>query len=331
MSDLEIRTFTADERDAVDAALEIRNAVSAADSPWERPQLPVAFEALLRHGWDGEPPTPYLVSEAGHPVGYGALEVSERDNRHLAWLGVEVHPEHRRRGHGTVLLERLVKDAAALGRTVVGLDGWDSPATTGFAARHGFELRSHEVNRRQHLADVDHATLRTSYDEAARAAADYELLRVVGRTPAELLDGVVELSASINDAPTDELDIEDEVMSEARLAAYEEAVEAQGERMYRLLARHRPSGELAGHSVVAVETHRPTVAHQHDTAVARAHRGHRLGLLLKAGMLLWLAETEPQLETVDTWNAESNDHMIAVNEALGYKVMGRALRYQRSV
>ena len=73
---------------------------------------------------------------------------------------------------------------------------------------------------------------------------------------------------------------------------------------------------------------RPEIGDQHDTAVVRAHRGHRLGLLLKAGMLLWLAEVEPQLETVDTWNAESNDHMIAVNEALGYRVMGRELQFQ---
>jgi hypothetical protein len=62
--------------------------------------------------------------------------------------------------------------------------------------------------------------------------------------------------------------------------------------------------------------------------VARAHRGHRLGLLLKAGMLLWLAEAEPRIETVDTHNAESNNHMISVNEALGYRVMARAVEFQ---
>ena len=97
------------------------------------------------------------------------------------------------------------------------------------------------------------------------------------------------------------------------------------------MARHRETGELGGHTVVAVEEQRPALADQHDTAVARAHRGHRLGLLLKAGMLLWLAEAEPQLETIDTWNAESNDHMIAVNEALGYRVMGRELQFQRDL
>jgi hypothetical protein len=82
---------------------------------------------------------------------------------------------------------------------------------------------------------------------------------------------------------------------------------------------------------MSVQEQRPTVADQHDTAVTRAHRGHRLGMLLKAGMLLWLAEAEPQLETVDTWNAESNDHMISVNEALGYRVVARELQFQTSV
>jgi peptide/nickel transport system ATP-binding protein len=43
------------------------------------------------------------------------------------------------------------------------------------------------------------------------------------------------------------------------------------------------------------------------------------------------AEEEPQLREVDTWNAESNDHMIGVNELLGYRVLGRVLDFQRPV
>jgi hypothetical protein len=53
--------------------------------------------------------------------------------------------------------------------------------------------------------------------------------------------------------------------------------------------------------------------------------------MLKIGLLRWLREEQPQLETIDTWNAASNDHMIGVNEALGYRVMGRSLAFQRSL
>ena len=113
-----------------------------------------------------------------------------------------------------------------------------------------------------------------------------------------------------------------------RVRAYEQAQIDSGFRFYRIVARHRDSGELAGLSVVTVDREDPRIGDQQDTSVVRSHRGHRLGQLLKADMMRWLAEVEPQLETVDTFNAESNDHMVAVNERLGYRVMGRELQFQ---
>ena len=331
MSERHVLRFGPDDREPMLAALEVVNAVRAADAPWERPELASHYEAELRHGWDGEPATPSLLRVDGVPVGVGSVSLTERDNRHLAWLSVAVLPQYRRRGHGRVLMEHLLHQAGAAGRTSVGIDGWESDTSKAFAAAFGLTKASQAIQRRQHLAEVDPALLQKLYDEAAAAADGYELVRVVGRTPPELLAGLVEVTAAINDAPTDDLDIEDDVMSEERLTAYEDAVLARRNRIYRLVARHRATGQLGGHTVVAVEEERPAYAHQHDTAVARAHRGHRLGLLLKAGMLVWLAEAEPQVETVDTWNAESNDHMIAVNDALGYRVMGREMQFQKSL
>jgi len=48
-------------------------------------------------------------------------------------------------------------------------------------------------------------------------------------------------------------------------------------------------------------------------------------------MMLWLAEVEPELAVVDTFNAQSNDHMIAVNEELGYRAMGRSMCFQKTL
>ena len=63
----------------------------------------------------------------------------------------------------------------------------------------------------------------------------------------------------------------------------------------------------------------PRWGHQGLTAVTRQHRGHRLGLLVKTAMLEWLAEAEPAVERIDTGNAADNEHMIAVNDALGFE------------
>jgi hypothetical protein len=57
------------------------------------------------------------------------------------------------------------------------------------------------------------------------------------------------------------------------------------------------------------------------TAVARPHRGHRLGLLVKVAMLELLADREPQLARIFTGNADSNEHMIAINNDLGFGVV----------
>lgn len=93
-----------------------------------------------------------------------------------------------------------------------------------------------------------------------------------------------------------------------------------GDRLYQVAARHRESGRIGGHTVVITNPLRPSYAGQGDTAVAREHRGHRLGLLVKIEMMRWLAEAEPQLEIVDTWNHADNSFMIAVNEAIGYRL-----------
>ena len=54
-------------------------------------------------------------------------------------------------------------------------------------------------------------------------------------------------------------------------------------------------------------------------------------MLLKTDMNLWLRDVEPQLTEISTWNAESNDFMIGVNEALGYRILGRELELQKTL
>ena len=293
MAALEIHRFGPDDTDDVRVSFEITTAVAAADAPWEHPWLPSRFDSFLRLGWDGEPPVCYLASIDGRPVGSAFVFYSERDNTHLGWTWLAILPDRRRQGYGSALFEHVVAEIRTAGRTSVGTDGWESERALGFAARHGLERKSQAIMRRQHLTDFAPGRLQELYDEVAAAAKEYELVRVVGRTPEHMVEAMVELVSAINDAPTDDLDIEDEVFSPERLAAYEEAAMARGSRLYRLVARHKDTGELGGHTVIAVEDERPEIGDQHDTAVAKAHRGHRLGLFLKVAMLLWLAEAEP--------------------------------------
>ncbi len=61
----------------------------------------------------------------------------------------------------------------------------------------------------------------------------------------------------------------------------------------------------------------------------RGHRGHRLGLALKAANHLLVHEQVADLRMVRTWNADTNAHMVAVNDALGYRPLERYGGFER--
>ena len=326
---MRIERFTPDDHAANAAAVELTNTVNKVDAPFEHPVTVDAFVGLHRYGWDGEAPEMFGAWEGETLAGRISLYTSERDNTHVAWCQLLVHPDLRGTGRGSELLAFAEERTVQRGRTSIGCFGWDAPRTHRFAARHGLPPKGSAVLRRQVLDRVEPAVLAELYDDARAAATSYELLRLAGPLPEELVAPVADMAASINDAPTDDLDIEDEVYSPERVRSYEQAQLAQGKRLYRVVARHRDTGDLAGHTVVAVDGERPWIGDQHDTTVVAAHRGHRLGLLLKTEMLRWLAVEEPGLATIDTWNMASNDFMIAVNERLGYEVLGREIQFQR--
>ncbi len=326
---MELREFGPDDTAAVATYVDIQNACLALDSPWRPPATEHGVAMSLTHGWDGEPARAFLVEEDGTAVGWAAIGTSERDNLDLAWLDTVVHPDHRRRGVGSAVVGALHDECRRNGRTLVGLDGWDTEGTRAFAASVGYDAKSVSVSRRQPVHDLGPAFFEAAYAEAAPYAEDYELLRIAGRSPEELHEPLALVAASINDAPLDELEMEDEVYSAERIRAFEHAQAESGRRLYRVVARHRRTGELAGHTVASIEGDTPTHGHQEDTSVVAGHRGHRLGLLLKADQGRWLCEAEPQLTALDTWNAASNDHMVGVNLRLGYEVLARAVEFQR--
>jgi RimJ/RimL family protein N-acetyltransferase len=103
------------------------------------------------------------------------------------------------------------------------------------------------------------------------------------------------------------------VPAEIRDAA--ERTAGLGIREYVICARADSTGEFAG--MTRVYVFGGGRAEQDDTTVLASHRGHRLGLRMKAEMIRWLAAAEPDLAQIETWNDATNAPMIRVNVALG--------------
>jgi GNAT superfamily N-acetyltransferase len=317
-----------DQRDIAGAVAVIEGA-RLVDSPHWLPGTACRLTASLRHGWDGDPPD-IAVHRDGSGRVVAVLEVSlpAWDNTHLGFVEVTVDPLLRRQGIGRRLFEAGVDRVRSSGRDLLLSSSFFDTAGAAFLEEMGLKRATEEAERRLGPLTLDGMRLEQEYVAAQRRAEVYELVRMPDRVPDELMADVVRMTTSINDAPTGDLEVEDEVFSPERIRAFETAQLAAGRRLYRLAARERATGELVGHTLVAVEGEQPWWAWQYDTTVVPAHRGHRLGLLLKIAMLGWLREEEPQLRTIDTWNATSNRHMVRVNEVLGCRVVAYGGEWQ---
>jgi hypothetical protein len=185
-------------------------------------------------------------------------------------------------------------------------------------------VRNRKCNLSIGINEVRLPRLRAS---AALAAAGYSLVHWTGDVPDQYLGPLAHVINAFEDAPRGE-NVQPESWDAARVRERTGAhVRAGLLRNHSVAALHDATGEMTAYTGVVVESEAPSWGFQELTAVTRSHRGHRLGLLVKTAMLELLAEAEPQVEFIMTSNAAANDHMIAVNELLGYEVAGPGWRY----
>jgi GNAT superfamily N-acetyltransferase len=317
------RFAPADDGAAVRACYEIYRAGAPADDPDGPPMPARSFAGWLALGWTEDPLETWLARDgAGEPCGWYVLGLPQRENRHLATLRPVVPPGRRRGGLGTALVRHAAQRADHLGRTVLSSDSRQDSPGMAFALALGAQQGLTEVRRVLELAAVTprkRAALRAA---AQAAAAGYAPLTWAGPTPEDQLAAVAAVNAGLADIPHEAgYDVQRWDAERVRLDG--RRVAAQGLRYYTVAARSLATGELAALSQLGIEPDEPTWGHQELTVVSRAHRGHRLGMLLKVAMLDLLAEHEPQLTRIITGNTDGNRHMIAINEELGFTVLDR--------
>jgi GNAT superfamily N-acetyltransferase len=298
-------------------------------TPWTREEAR-AHANLPSEYWEDRQ---YVSRDVAGEV-TGALQASMplRDNTSVIAFGLAVRPDLRRRGIGTFLFRQLEQLAADTGRTTL-LTEVAAPLTgesagQPFARAHGFSVANTEVHRVLELP-LDEGLLDDLAAEAAAKHGGYELVSWVDRCPDELVDGMAALHAAfIQEIPLGEVDWEPEVWDAARVREREERSSAQGRRTWTTAAV-APDGTLVGHTELHLPTHDPGKVFQWDTLVMPAHRGHRLGLALKARNHRLFQAANPEPMTAHTGNAEQNTHMNAVNNKLGFRSVERNEEWQR--
>ncbi|GAA2737077.1 GNAT family N-acetyltransferase [Pedococcus aerophilus] len=264
----------------------------------------------------------WVALDGDHRVVAGVnVAMPRHDNTTMAGIDLVVHPARRRAGLGTRVLQHAEARAAEHGRTlllaetqwpVTGTDGCGE----GFAAQHGYAA-AQTVVRSTLTLPGDRAALRAVL--GSRDGDGYAVHTVWDGVPDRWLAGRAELSRRMStDIPLGDLQLEEEVWDEDRVREGYARIAAMGRRVADTFAVDESTGRLVGYTQVQVGAP-PDLAYQQDTLVMREHRGHGLGLRLKAANTLAVMTELPEVTRIRTWNADDNLHMLAVNREIGYE------------
>ncbi len=240
------------------------------------------------------------------------------ENQHRAEIDVEVAADSRRRGVGTALLRAAVEGAQAASCTVLGFEPVDEATGLAFLARYDVRSCLSDTRSLLEIALVDRDDIAACAVRPPGASA-YSLVSWDGEVPDEWLEQFARVSTVMNTAPMGDMSWNDELADTEKVRAWQRAMIANGDQLWTICARHDETGELVGLTEVSHLGQWPGHTLQHNTAVDPAHRGHGIGLWMKAALLERILDERPDIRIIETWNATENEHMLRVNRRLGFR------------
>lgn len=335
-----IELMDVDDAAAVEQLLAVRLAAHEADEPDNPAPCRVGFRATLARPNDDEELRCYVARQDGRIVGYAILFLPLIENRHFASAEIAVHPRHRRQGLGRSLVEHAMAVTRQDGRknlNLTVLETWEdgpkrSEAGKRLLEKLGFTMVLTEVNRHSDITAIEAAEEQRLLDESLAKSQEYETIVWNHRCPQELLAPLAKLnSIFFDEAPLGGLALEAQKLDADRVRKGNERSIDRGIHMYGVVARRKGETDLAANTVIGVPTEPGDVAHQWITLVDPGHRGHRLGMRVKVENLRQLRRARPEVRRVLTDNAAVNAHMVAINDALGFKPVDAMLEYQIDV
>lgn len=262
----------------------------------------------------------------GTAVAGGTAELPLRDNTRFVYVDAFTAPEHRRRGHGTAVVDALEEIGRDAGRSVLfGEPVWEldavDPGSQAFAEDVGFTLDLMDAMRELPLP----ATL-----PALQVADGYAIHSWRDVCPEEWVQGYTEVRRLLmEEAPSGDIELENEFWDVTRTRA-EERMWADQHRSAQVSVAVSDDGEVVGHTQLLFSSDSVNVF-QWDTLVMPAHRGHGLGLALKVTTMHEAADLLQDRRRIITYNAAGNGPMIRVNEALGFRQIAWAAEYVKEL
>ncbi|MEV7326436.1 GNAT family N-acetyltransferase [Streptomyces sp. NPDC093970] len=269
----------------------------------------------------------WLASDtAGLPVGSAFLRVYTRPGQeHLAELELHVRPDDSPPDTGPRLLDEALAAAREHARRRVIAHTGDGSLPERLLTARGFHRVLTLTAARLALGEVDLTALSAAVD---RPHPGYRLASWDGMVPEGFTDTFVASRRAMDDTPSGGVDFRAVPWDPERVRAAVAAVAERGEVLHTVVAVSESDGTIAGYTELAVPGDGRGDARHYGTAVLPEHRGHGLGLWMKAASVRRTREVHPLLRALLTETADGNRHIRRVNDALGYRPTHVTHQYQ---
>ncbi|MFX0125338.1 MAG: GNAT family N-acetyltransferase [Candidatus Hodarchaeota archaeon] len=249
-------------------------------------------------------------------------------NAHIAFGFLFVDQEFRRLGIGTDLLKILVTKALEEKKTVFQV-GSHLQSAYAFCKVFGGKIAITEEESRLNLADIDWNMIEKWKKEGSSKAKGVSLKRFETVAQDDIEDFCQLSTELLNQVPKEDLEWEANETPETR--RQREDREKKLGTIWTTIISREANGTISGLTETFYHPDRATLLYQGLTGVKEEYRGRGLGKWLKAEMVSYVKERFPDVKSIVTDFALTNDPMIAINRRLGFKLYKKYKDYKFKV
>lgn len=237
-------------------------------------------------------------------------------DKHIARCNIILLKDYRRKGIGTELLSYLIEKAKEHNRTLI-QGGSDQESGNNFCVKFGGTIALEGSENRLQMKEVDWKMVHDWIEEGPIRTDGATLEQFVDVPEEDIEEYCVIYTETLNQQPFGELEGRAKITPESRRLREERVRKLDG--IWTTLISRENDRTISGLTEVIYFPDKPTMLYQDLTGVKEEFRGRGLGKWCKAAMLEWVKEEYPEVQTIVTGNATTNEPMLAINKRLGFK------------
>ena len=301
------------------------------DAEWAPYDPVIPFPKRLaewRHVRDLEDVPRWVAWDGDRAVGTTGVYLHRTQDLDNAWGWLFVSRSYRQKGLSRALARLPVEYSGVHNRKRIAVGVLKDSEYGVIPERAGMKAVYNERVSQLRISDLDFDMLEGWVERAAERARDYELLFLPMPIPEEHRPRMIKVMEVMNTAPLEDFEEEPTVWDEEMLQDVETTEILKQNDIYTYVARHKPTGDFVGYTSLVFQALHPETSNQWDTGVDPEHRNLGLGRWLKAAMMLKFLVEHPDVKVVETQNADSNEPMLNINVAMGFKPTKHEIIYQ---